>query len=143
VSTAINASAFASERMAPLLGALMRPAGLALRTPLRRALSAMISRLPEGPTPEQREAMRWMIVCEARRGELLRQGVVSGRDVYGLTAAAISRGAILAARRGFSASGALAPSQAFDPKDLLGALDRFGVRWEIEDSVPVAEAVEA
>ncbi len=51
-----------------------------------------ISRLPEGPTPAQRERMRWMIVCEAKRGEVERKGVISGKDVYGLTAAAIRQG---------------------------------------------------
>jgi short subunit dehydrogenase-like uncharacterized protein len=141
VATAMNVTAFASDRMAPLLGALMRPAGLAMKTPLRRALGALISRLPEGPTPEQREAMLWTIVCEARRGEELRQGLISGKDVYGLTAAAISRGAILAARRGFDARGALAPSQAFEPEDFLKALERFDVRWRIHDSAPVDESV--
>jgi short subunit dehydrogenase-like uncharacterized protein len=143
VTTAMNVTAFASERMAPVLGAVMRPASLAMKTPLRRALGALISRLPEGPTPEQREAMRWMIVCEARRDEELRQGMISGSDVYGVTAAAISRGAILAARRGFDAQGALAPSQAFEPEGFLGALERFDLSWHLHDSAPVAESVEA
>jgi short subunit dehydrogenase-like uncharacterized protein len=142
VATAMNATAFASDRMAPLLGVVMRPASLAMKTPLRRALGALVSRLPEGPTLEQREAMRWMIVCEAQQGEELRQGMISGKDVYGLTAAAISRGAILAARRGFEARGAVAPSQAFEPEEFLKALKRFNVRWHLYDSAPVAESVE-
>ena len=75
--------------------------------------------------------MRWTIVCEAKRGEIERQGVISGRDVYGLTAAAIVRGAAIAARKGFEARGALAPSQAFDPKDFLSELERFDVRWQV------------
>ena len=58
--------------------------------------------------------------------------VISGRDVYGLTAAAITKGALIAAGRGFSASGALAPSQAFDPEDFLGALDEFELRWRVD-----------
>jgi short subunit dehydrogenase-like uncharacterized protein len=142
VVTAMNATAFASERMTPVLAALMRPASVAMRTPLRRALGALVSRLPEGPTPEQRRAMRWMVVCEARRGEQLRQGIISGSDVYGLTAAAASRGAILAARRGFDGRGALAPSQAFEPEGFLESLERFDVRWELRDSAPVTESVE-
>jgi short subunit dehydrogenase-like uncharacterized protein len=143
VSTAINAGAFSSELMGRAFGAVIPPLGLAMRSRvLRRAIGAVISRLPEGPSAEQREAMRWTIVCEARRGEQLRQGVISGSDVYGLTAAAICRGAILAARRGFEARGALAPSQAFDPEDFLGTLERFDVRWRLHDSLPVAESVE-
>jgi short subunit dehydrogenase-like uncharacterized protein len=132
VRTTMNASAFASERLAPLFAAAMRPAGLAMRTPLKRLAEAVISRLPEGPTAEQRGRMRWMIVCEAKGGEFERKGVISGRDVYGLTAAAVCRGAMIVAGRGFEARGVLAPSQAFDPKEFLAGLDRFDVRWSVE-----------
>jgi hypothetical protein len=127
----MNASAFSSERLAPVLAAAMRPAGLAMRTPLKRLANAVISRLPEGASPEERERMGWMIVCEAKRGELERKGVISGKDVYGLTAAAIVRGAILASRKGFEGRGGLAPSQAFDPKSFLTGLERFDVRWQV------------
>jgi short subunit dehydrogenase-like uncharacterized protein len=132
VRTTMNISAFAGERLATLSAAMVRPMGLALRTPIKRLAGAVISRLPEGPTPAQRDRMRWMIVCEAKRGEVTRRGVVSGKDVYGLTAAAIRRGAMIAARRGFAARGALAPSQAFDPKDFLDGLDGFDVQWSVE-----------
>ena len=63
-----------------------------------------------------------------------RKGVISGKDVYGLTAAAIARGAILASGRGFDGHGGLAPSQAFDPESFLAGLDRFDVRWQILDA---------
>ena len=131
VRTTINAGDFGSDRVAQLFTALVGPIGVAMRTPLRRAADAAISRLPEGPTPEQREKMRWTIVCEAVRGEVERKGVISGKDVYGFTAAAITRGAILASRRGFDARGGLAPSQAFDPKSFLTGLERFDLRWQI------------
>jgi hypothetical protein len=140
VRATMNASAFSSERLAPVFAATVRPAGLAMRTPLKRLVQAAISRLPEGQRPEQRERMIWMIVCQARRGEMERRGVISGRDVYGVTAAAISRGAMIAARRGFSARGGLAPSQAFDPKEFLAGLEHFDVRWQVGESarpVPV------
>ncbi len=130
----INAASFSSERLAPLFAAAMRPAGLAMRTPLKRLAGAVISRLPEGPTPEQRQRMRWMIVCEAKHGEVERRGVINGKDVYGLTAAAIVHGADLASRKSFEASGGLAPSQAFDPHEFLTGLERFDVRWEISDA---------
>jgi short subunit dehydrogenase-like uncharacterized protein len=132
VRSAMNASAFSSERLAPIFAATMGPAGLAMRTPLKRLAESVISRLPEGPTPEQRARMRWMIVCEAKLGEVERKGVISGRDVYGLTAAAVAQGALVAARRGFEARGGLAPSQAYDPKEFLRGLDRFDVRWQVE-----------
>lgn len=83
--------------------------------------------------------MTWAIVCETKRGEVERKGVITGRDVYGLTAAAIAQGARLAAHKGFEGHGGLAPSQAFEPKAFLEGLDRFDVRWRIfETHVPVA-----
>lgn len=136
VTTSMNAAAFSSERLAPIFAALIGPTGLALRTPLKGAAKALISRLPEGPTPDQREKMHWMIVCEARRGERVRRGVISGKDVYGLTAAAVGHGATLAARSGFKARGALAPSQAFEPKEFLKALESFDVRWQVLEGAP-------
>ncbi len=132
VRTTINAGGFSNERLAPIFAAMVWPAGLAMRTPLKRLAEAVISRLPEGPTAEQRERMLWTIVCEAKRGEVERRGVISGRDVYGLTAAALCQGAMIAASRGFEGRGALAPSQAFDPKDFLARLDRFDVRCTVE-----------
>jgi short subunit dehydrogenase-like uncharacterized protein len=132
VRTSINASAFASERLAPLFALLMRPAGLALKTPLKRLAQAAVSRLPEGPTAAQRDAMRATIVCEAVSGETRRRGVISCKDVYGLTAGALRQGAMIAAGRGFDARGTLAPSQAFDPTGFLEGLDRFDVRWSVE-----------
>lgn len=142
VRASMNAGAFSSDRLAPIFSAMVRPAGLAMRTPLKGLANAAISRLPEGQTPEQRERMTWAIVCEAKRGEVERKGVIAGRDVYGLTAAAIARGALLASQRGFESRGGLAPSQAFDPKDFLDGLDRFDVHWRIfETNVPVAVEV--
>jgi short subunit dehydrogenase-like uncharacterized protein len=112
---------------------LGRPMSLALRTPLKRLLYGGISRLPEGPSPERRASARYTIVCDAVRGGERSRGILSGRDLYGLTADAVSRGARIAAGRGFTAAGALAPSQAFDPEDFLGALDdRFELRWQVD-----------
>jgi short subunit dehydrogenase-like uncharacterized protein len=133
VRTTINAGAFSSDLLARAFGTIMTPLGVAMRSAaVRRAAGALISRLPEGPSPEQRERMRWMIVCEAKRGEIKRKGVISGKDVYGLTAAAICQGAMIAAGKGFGARGALAPSQAFESNQFLGGLDRFDVRWNVE-----------
>lgn len=142
VRATLNASAFSGERLAPIVGATMRPAGLAMRTPLKRIAGWVISRLPEGATPEERERMRWMIVCEATQGEVKRKGVISGSDVYGFTAASIVKGATIASGKGFDAHGALAPSQAFDPEGFLSELERFDVRWQVSDA-PLDTLVEA
>jgi hypothetical protein len=142
VRASMNAAAFSSDWLAPIFSATVRPAGLAMRTPLKRLANAVISRLPEGQTPEQRGRQTWAITCEAKRGEVERKGVITGRDVYGLTAAAIVQGAVLASRKDFQGRGGLAPSQAFDPKSFLDGLERFDVRWRIfETNVPVAVEV--
>jgi short subunit dehydrogenase-like uncharacterized protein len=142
VRTAINAGDFSNERVAQLFAGMVRPIGLTMRTPVKRLADAVISRLPEGPTPEQREKVRWMIVCEAKRGEVEQKGVISGRDVYGLTGAAIVKGAMIAAKKGYEPSGGLSPSQAFDPKSFLTGLERFGVRWQIIET-PLPAPLEA
>ena len=118
-------------RAAPLS---MVPFQLVMRTPLRRALAALVSRLPEGPSTESRRASRFMIVCEARQGSRRRRGTVTGSDLYGLTARATAEGAIRCAAPGFDRTGALAPAQAFDPRDFMRSLREFGIEHEV---VPV------
>jgi len=138
VRTLIAVSALAGP-LGPLLSAVNMPARLALRTPMRKALGAAISRLPEGPAPEDRAAAKFTIVCEVTRGRRRRRGVVRGRDVYGLTAAAVAEGAITAAKGGISRSGALAPAQAFGPAQFLEKLRRFDVSWSVEQATEVRE----
>jgi short subunit dehydrogenase-like uncharacterized protein len=108
----------------------MVPFQLALRTPIRRGLEALIPRMPEGPSPESRRKSRFTIVCEARRGGRRTRGTVSGSDPYGLTARTTVEGALRCAAEGYDASGALAPSQAFDPADFLDSLASAGVEYE-------------
>ena len=69
VRTMISASTIAPPAMGPLLPLVTRPMGLAMRTPLKRALGALVSRLPEGPSPEDRAAARFTIVCDVTRGQ--------------------------------------------------------------------------
>ncbi|MBA2546403.1 MAG: saccharopine dehydrogenase NADP-binding domain-containing protein [Solirubrobacterales bacterium] len=134
VRTMITASTLAPSALAPVLPLITRPTRLAMRTPLRKVVGRLIDRLPEGPSIEDRVAARFTIVCDVIRGDDSRRGVIRGSDVYGLTAAAIVRGAIVAARGGVPGSGALAPSQAFEPGDFLGTLDAFDVAWDVQDS---------
>ena len=134
VRTMITASTLAPSVLGPVLPLITRPTGLAMRTPLRKVVGRLIDRLPEGPSTEDRVAARFTIVCDVIRGGDARRGVIRGSDVYGLTAAAIVRGAIVAARGGIPGSGALAPSQAFEPADFLKALDAFDVSWNVQES---------
>jgi len=56
--------------------------------------------------------------------------IVSGSDPYGLTARTTVEGALRCAAEGYDRRGALAPSQAFDPADLLDSLRSAGVEYE-------------
>ena len=98
---------------------------------MKKAFDAAVNRLPEGPPEGRRRAARFTIVCEARAGSRRRRGVIRGEDVYGLTARSIVQGALRCASPGFAKSGALAPSEAFEPAEFLPELSEFGVEHEI------------
>jgi short subunit dehydrogenase-like uncharacterized protein len=132
VTTLLSAGMVLPEPVARLLPLAVPPLQLALRTPLARGAEALIGRLPEGPSEEQRSAVRFAVTCEGRAGERRRRGIVTGRDPYGLTAGMIVHGALLAAAPGYGRSGALAPAQAFDPASFLDSLAPIGVSYEVE-----------
>jgi len=131
VTTVLSAS---TALPGPLPGAavpaVMVPFQLALRTPVRRGLEALIPRLPEGPSLESRRKSRFVIECEARAGGASVRGRVTGSDVYGLTARISVEGALRCANVAYDRRGALAPSQAFDPADFLDSLASAGVEYE-------------
>jgi short subunit dehydrogenase-like uncharacterized protein len=107
--------------------------GLAMKTPVRPLLYKAIAHLPEGPPEDARRAAAWTIVAHARGSDgRTNRAVVSGKDVYGLTARAL---VWAAARIGTAGTaGALGPAAAFDPADFLAALSDFDVRWTSEAS---------
>jgi short subunit dehydrogenase-like uncharacterized protein len=109
---------------------VMAPFQLALRTPVRRALEALVPRLPEGPSAESRRKSRFVIACEARSGGGHVRGTVTGSDPYGLTARTTVEGALRCASAEYAGHGALAPSQAFDPTDFLDSLRSAGIEYE-------------
>jgi short subunit dehydrogenase-like uncharacterized protein len=96
-----------------------------------RGLKALVGRLPEGPSPEARRRQRFMVVCEVRAGDRRRRGTVRGSDVYGLTAVTTTEGALRCATPGYDRVGALAPSEAFEPRDFLRSLRRAGLEYEV------------
>lgn len=140
VTMMLNATAVVPKRAVPYLGATMPAFSLAMRTPLHGLAARMVDRLPEGPDDANRAANTWLIVCEATPVDgPKRRGVVSGPDVYGLTAKTTVEGALRLAAPGYDLSGALAPSQAFDPADYLASLADAGVVYEVSErpvSVP-------
>jgi len=134
VETRTVRTALTASTTSPLaIGApvLMTGLSLALRTPLEKVFGAALNRLPEGPPEDRRRAARFTIVCDARAGSRRRRGIIRGEDVYGMTARSIVAGALRCAAPGFQGSGALAPSQAFDPAGFLPELSEFGIEHEI------------
>jgi short subunit dehydrogenase-like uncharacterized protein len=121
-----------AARTSPLLGA-------AMRTPLRRAMGALIRRLPAAPDKKARRACRFAISCEARGASKARRGIVRGHDVYGLTASSVAHAATLCADPAYDRRGALAPAEAFDPASFLAALSAVDLSYEV-DPLPVAPA---
>jgi short subunit dehydrogenase-like uncharacterized protein len=88
----------------------------------RRAIELALGRLPAGPRDEDRRRARFEVVCVASADDRASRGTLRGTDVYGLTARATADGALRCAAPEFDRSGALAPSQAFDPRDFRSAL---------------------
>jgi short subunit dehydrogenase-like uncharacterized protein len=119
-------------RLMPVAAAASPLLGTAMRTPLRRAMGAVIRRLPAAPSEASRTASRFTISCEARSKSGARRGTVRGSDVYGLTAASVAQGAMLCSDPTYERSGALPPAQAFDPTSFFAALADFGVSIEVE-----------
>lgn len=78
----------------------------------KNLIGAIVSKLPEGPDERQREAGRWTILAEARSGHVWRNVVISGRDVYGLTAEFLTTGALAMTAPDFRLSGVVSPVQA-------------------------------
>jgi short subunit dehydrogenase-like uncharacterized protein len=116
----------------PVAAAASPLLGLAMRTPLRGAMGALIRRLPAAPSEQSRKASRFTISCEARGKAGARRGTVRGSDVYGLTAVSLAHGAMLCTDPAYDRSGALAPAQAFDPASFLTALADIGVSVEFD-----------
>lgn len=137
-----TASSFAPHgALAPLLPYAFPVVRALLRTPLRTLAESQIDRLPEGPGGDARRAGRWTVVAEARRGtEVLGRAVVSGADMYGITAVIAVRAAELVAEESFDGAGALAPAQAFDPEEFLRFLEPHGVAFRVEDQPSAATA---
>ena len=132
VETMLSAGSFAPgpfEKVAPLVA---RPMGLLMRTPVRKATGRLIDRLPQGPTPESRARATFTIACEVVGADRTHTGRISGRDVYGITAAFIVKGAIEAALGDISRSGGLAPSEAFDPALFLDGFEDFSLEWSVD-----------
>ncbi len=132
VRTVIGLRGLIGAELGPAAAPLMTASGFAMATPLRALAAKVVERLPEGPSESDREKARYTIVCEARTPAGTRTGVLRGSDVYGITARIIAEGATRMADPGYDRSGALAPSQAFEPAGFLAALEPYGITTEID-----------
>jgi short subunit dehydrogenase-like uncharacterized protein len=120
----ISTESIAPAPVAPLVPAITPALGRLLRSRVKPLLDRAIDRLPEGPAEEDRRRAR---------------GVVSGPDIYGLTAKTIAQAAIELSDPAFARSGALGPAQAVDATAFLDGLAAFGVRWSVD--APAAAGV--
>ena len=131
VETSLTVASFAPGAAGKVLPTVSRGLGLAMRTPLRKLMSKAISAMPEGADEESRRSSNFLIGCEVTSARQTVRGTLTGTDVYGLTAALISEGAIRARRGEVLGTGALAPAAAFDPAGFLSGFGEYEVRWEI------------
>lgn len=132
VETMLSAGSVVPGPLARIAPLIMRPASLAMRTPIKALASRLVNRLPEGAEADARADSAWTIDCQAVAGDRVRRGTVSGKDVYGLTAALLVKGATLAVSGGLRDIGGLAPAQAFEAESFLSGLDPFDVTWSVE-----------
>ncbi|MCB0830809.1 MAG: saccharopine dehydrogenase NADP-binding domain-containing protein [Solirubrobacterales bacterium] len=132
VETGLTVSSFAPGTAGQvLLPPINRALGLAMRTPLRKAMSGAISAMPEGADEKSRTASEFTVACDVTSARMNVRGTLTGTDVYGLTAALITEGAIRCARGEVGGNGALAPATAFEPAGFLAGFGRFKLDWEI------------
>jgi short subunit dehydrogenase-like uncharacterized protein len=105
-----------------------------LRAPAIAAKAGAFSRLtapllglaarfgPSGPTEESRAKSRFAVVAEARGPGGEGRAVLTGSDVYGLTALLIVRGAQALLAGEARGAGVLAPAEAFDARSFAARL---------------------
>jgi short subunit dehydrogenase-like uncharacterized protein len=93
-----------------------------LAAPLVRA-TARVG--PAGPSEAARRRNRFAVVAEAVGAGGSGRAVLTGRDVYGLTALLLIRGAEALMAGELRGQGVLAPAEAFDARTLLARLDPY------------------
>ncbi len=98
-----------------------------LASPLVR-LAARFAR--QGPSEDSRAKSRFVVVAEASGQGGSGRAVLTGTDVYGLTALLIVRGAEALLAGEARATGVVAPAEAFDARTLIG---RLGPLLQIAD----------
>jgi short subunit dehydrogenase-like uncharacterized protein len=114
---------------APRIAARLAPAA-GVVAPLFR-LSALVGR--KDPDEEQRRKAQFTVVAQAWGAGGSRRVTLTGRDVYGLTAALIAQGAPALLAGEARGAGALAPAEAFDARGLLARLAPLLVLGDVRE----------
>jgi len=99
----------------------------------RSAADLAASRLPVGPGEAARQK-RWTVLAEAKSGQRARNVVVTGRDIYGLSASFLAAGAEALLAEEFGAAGVLSPVQAVGLDRLQKEMIDLGVTIETHES---------
>ncbi|CAN5666700.1 saccharopine dehydrogenase NADP-binding domain-containing protein [soil metagenome] len=100
-----------ARRAALKLGMPVLRRAMALPAARRAAQSALL-RTVERPASGRAAKARWTVLAEARADGLRRNVVITGLDVYGLSAELLASGALAIARRDDPAVGVVAPTEA-------------------------------
>ncbi|HYN37188.1 MAG TPA: saccharopine dehydrogenase NADP-binding domain-containing protein [Actinomycetota bacterium] len=101
--------------------------------PVKKALVKLIDLAVKNPEGEVRNAP-WTILAEAQSGDRKRNVVLTGRDVYGLTAEFLSTAAQRMTEEDFDTTGVLAPVQAVGLDRLQKEMIENGVSIETFES---------
>jgi short subunit dehydrogenase-like uncharacterized protein len=112
--------AYSARLVSPFLPVISSALGI--------VLNRVIGMRPRGPEESQRKANQWAISAEARSPKGQRTVILSGPDVYGLTAVITVWCAEQLLAPGFNKSGVLDPAQAFDAAAAIEYLKNFGVK---------------
>ena len=97
------------------------------------AIRSIVTRVVPEPDPQEGGSRRFTILAEASAGRVQRNVVVTGADVYGLSAELLACGAMHMAEAGYDKTGVLAPVQAVDIDILTKELLDNDVSIEIHD----------
>ncbi|MDQ4143426.1 MAG: saccharopine dehydrogenase NADP-binding domain-containing protein [Actinomycetota bacterium] len=100
---------------------------------VRGGLATIIDRTVTDPEGERRQGL-WTILAEARSKDRWRNVVLTGKDVYGITAETLSTAALRMSEPDFSESGVISPVQAVGKEKLQKELTEQGVSIQTYDS---------
>lgn len=100
---------------------------------VRSGLEALIEKTIAGPEGKAREG-KWTILAEARAGDQRRNVVLSGKDVYGITAETLSAAAVRMCEADFNETGVISPVQAIGIDRAQKELIEHGVSIDTYES---------